>query len=325
MTKMAAIQQEPVVADVSANLAMCERLADAAAGAGAEIIVLPEFFTTGMGFLPELVDCAVPPDGAATDLLNTLARRHHAIVGGSFLCRDADGDTRNRFLLATPQGIVGSHDKDLPTMWENCFYVGGSDDGVLPDVEPGGFTPGAAVCWEFMRTQTAHRMRGKVDVVLGGSCWWSIPPWPPRVLTVRWEQDNAATAAKVAPAFARLVGAPVAHAAHCGNVDCRLPMTPIPYHGHYQGGAVIAAADGKVLARRDAAEGPGFALADVAIGRVPPLDQPREGFWLHDRGPIPAALWTYQNWHGKRWYRRHGAGQSRSAQRHLHLTGDAAS
>ncbi|MGH3561191.1 MAG: carbon-nitrogen hydrolase family protein [Mycobacterium sp.] len=304
MTKVAAVQQDAVLADVTANLTMCERLADAAAEAGAEIIVLPEFFTTGMGYLPELVDCAQPPDGAAADLLSSLARRHHALVGGSFLCRDADGDTRNTFLLATPHGIAGRHDKDLPTMWENCFYVGGNDDGVLPDT--GGFSPGAAVCWEFMRTQSVHRMRGRVDIVLGGSCWWSVPPWPPRALTRRWEDDNAATAAKVASAFARLVGAPVAHAAHCGDVMCRMPMTPLPYRGHFQGGAVIAAADGRVLARRDRQHGPGFALADVTIGRAAPLDQPAPGFWLHKRGPVPAACWAYQNWHGRRWYARHG-------------------
>ncbi len=303
MTKVAAVQQDAVLADVTANLAMCERLADDAAAAGAEIIVLPEFFTTGMGFLPELAGCALPPDGAATELLTGLARRHHAIVGGSFLCRDGDGDTRNTFLLATPQGIAGRHDKDLPTMWENCFYVG-DDDGVLP--ETGGFTPGAAVCWEFMRTASVRRMRGRVDIVLGGSCWWSVPPWPPRALTRRWEDDNAATAAKVAPAFARLVGAPVVHAAHCGDVGCRMPMTPIRYRGHFQGGAVIAAADGTVLARRDRRAGPGFALADLAIRRVQPLDTPPAGFWLHRRGPVPAACWAYQNRHGRRWYARHG-------------------
>lgn len=307
VAKVAVIQQRAVPADVPANLAMCERLADDAAGAGAEIIVLPEFFSTGMGFLPELVDCAQPPDGAAAGLLRDLARRHRAIVGGSFLCRDADGETRNTFLLATPDGIAGRHDKDLPTMWENCFYVGGTDDGVLPDVgEFGGFTPGAALCWEFMRTQSVFRMRGRVDIVLGGSCWWSVPPWPPGALTRRWEDANAATAAGVAPAFARLVGAPVAHAAHSGPIDCRMPMLPLRYRGHCQGGAVIADADGTVLARRDRLQGPGFAIADVTIGQVTPLDQPALGFWQHNRGPVPAASWTYQNWHGRRWYARHG-------------------
>src|SRR3954467_1922258 len=184
--RAAAIQVEPVIADVAANLDACERLADAAAADGAELIVLPEFFTTGIAFDPRLADAALAPDGAATDLLRDLARRHVALVGGSFLCRDGDGHVRNAFLLAGRDGaILGRHDKDLPTMWENAFYVGGSDDGVI---EAGGVTAGAAVCWEFMRTQTARRLRERVDLVLGGSNWWSIPGWPPRAVTRRIER-----------------------------------------------------------------------------------------------------------------------------------------
>ena len=175
--RVAAIQLEPVIADVAANLEACERLVDRAGAAGAEWIVLPEFFTTGIAFREELAEAALAPDGAATGLLSDLATRHSAFVGGSFLCRDPDGEVRNAFVLAGPDGrILGRHDKDLPTMWENAFYVGGRDDGVI---DAGGLTVGAAVCWEFMRAQTAARLRGRVDLVVGGSGWWSVPPWPP--------------------------------------------------------------------------------------------------------------------------------------------------
>lgn len=98
---------ESVLGDVSANLAMAEKLVDDAAGSGAEWITLPEFFTSGMGFDPSLADAALPPDGAATELLLRLAKRHHAKVGGSFLCRDHDGHVRNAYFLATPEGIAG--------------------------------------------------------------------------------------------------------------------------------------------------------------------------------------------------------------------------
>jgi predicted amidohydrolase len=120
---------------------------------------------------------------AATVLLRDLARRHGATVGGSFLCRDRDGEARNAFLLSGPDGrILGRHDKDLPTMVENCLYIGGEDDGVI---DAGELRVGAALCWEFMRTQTARRLRGQVDVVVGGSLWLSIPPWPPRASMAR--------------------------------------------------------------------------------------------------------------------------------------------
>jgi predicted amidohydrolase len=302
--RAAAIQMDTVVADVAANLDACERLGDAAAADGADWILLPEFFTTGIAFREELADAALAPDGAATDLLRDLATRHGATVGGSFLCRDDDGHVRNAFLLVGPDGqVLGRHDKDLPTMWENAFYVGGDDDGVI---QAGELVAGAAVCWELMRSQTVRRLRGRVDVVVGGSCWWSVPPWPPQALTRRLESSNAATAGIVAERFARLVGAPVVHAAHTGSFECPSPWMP-RYRGYFEGGAVIADADGRVLARRDRDEGEGFAIADVTPGRRRALDEVPGRFWLHSRGPAAATAWTVQRLHGRRWYERHVA------------------
>jgi predicted amidohydrolase len=303
--RAAAIQLEPVVADVAANLDACERLGDAAGKAGADWILLPEFFTTGVAFDESLAGAALAPDGAATDLLRDLATRHGATVGGSFLCRDDDGHARNAFLLVGPDGqVLGRHDKDLPTMWENAFYVEGDDDGVI---SAGEITAGAAVCWELMRSQTVRRLRGRVDVVVGGSCWWSVPDWPPRAVTRRLEAANARTASIVAERFARMVGAPVVHAAHAGAFECPSPWMPMRYRGFFEGGAVIADAEGRVLARRDRRQGAGLAIADVVPGRRAPLDEPSDAFWLHSRGPAAAAAWTVQRTHGRRWYERHTA------------------
>jgi predicted amidohydrolase len=304
--RVAAIQLEPRIGDVAENLERCRRLAEAAASDGAEWIVLPEFFTTGMGFVPELADAAVRPDGEAAGLLLDLARRHGAIVGGSFLCRDPDGEVRNAFLLATPDGIAGRHDKDLPTMWENAFYVGGADDGVMA---AGGLDVGAAVCWELMRTQTARRLRGRVDIVVGGSFWWSIPAWPPAALTRRREAANERLAVAAAPAMAEFVGAPVVHASHCGPLVCRVPWAPMRYEGHIEGGASITDAHGRVLAFRDRREGPGHAIADLEPGRVPPSRAIPDRFWLHRRDPIAAFIWTHQRAHGRRWYAQHVRGR----------------
>lgn len=162
--RAAAIQLAPVIVDVAANLDACESLADAAAAQGADWIVLPQFFSTGIAFREELAGAALAPDGAATELLRDLAMRHGATVGGSFLCRDPDRRVRNASLLFGPDGRrLGRHDKDLPPMWENAFYVEG---GIIETEE---LTAGAAMCWEFMCSQTARWLRGKVDVVLGGS------------------------------------------------------------------------------------------------------------------------------------------------------------
>ncbi|OQZ99289.1 carbon-nitrogen hydrolase family protein [Mycolicibacter algericus] len=303
MVLAAAVQLEAVLGDVSANLAACERLADEAGRAGAEIIALPEFFTTGIGFDESLATAALPPDGAATELLTALARRHRALVGGSFLCRDPDGHVRNAYLLAGPPGgVVGRHDKDLPTMWENAFYTTGDDDGALATAD---HTVGAAVCWELMRTQTVRRLRGRVDLMMTGSGWWSIPRWVPHRLFDRLERNNAGTARRAAASFAQYVGAPMVHAAHAGTLTCAMPWLPLTYRGHFEGATLIAGADGTVVAERRADEGEGIVLGEITLGRQPPRLDPPAGFWLHRRGTLPTAVWHYQRWHGRRWYRHH--------------------
>lgn len=305
--RVAAVQLEVALADVSANLAACERLARRAARAGAEAIALPEFFTTGAAFVPELAGAGLAPDGAATAMLERVGREEGVLVGGSFLCRDDDGEVRNAFFLAGPDGLLGRHDKDLPTMWENALYLGGDDDGVI---EAPGLTVGAAVCWELMRSATARRLRGRVDLVLGGSNWWSIPPWWPARYTRRAEAENAATAARAPAAFARWVGAPVVHAAITGAFSCPMPELPaFTYRGHFQGGAQIADPGGRLLVRREGSEGSGFVIADVEAGRTPPLDPVPDRFWLHRRGAIPAVTWNTQRLLGRRWYARNVRGR----------------
>lgn len=305
---VAAVQLEVVLANVPANLSECESVAREAAREGAEAIALPEFFSTGAAFIPELAEAALAPDGAATEMLLRVAREESVLVGGSFLCRDSDGEVRNAFLLAGPDGLLGRHDKDLPTMWENALYVGGTDDGVI---DAGEMSVGAAVCWEFMRTGTARRLRGRIDLLMGGSNWWSIPPWPPSAYTRRAEAANAALAARAPAVFGRYVGAPVVHAAITGEFSCPLPELPaLTYRGRFRGGAQIADASGRVLARRDGREGTGYVIAEVAARRSPPLEEVPDRFWLHRRGAIGALTWNTQRVLGRRWYARNVRGRA---------------
>jgi deaminated glutathione amidase len=300
--RVAAVQLEAELGNVEHNLSACERLADEAGARGAKLIALPEFFATGVANRPELRDAALPSDGPATELLVRLAARHDALVGGSFLCRDDDGHVRNAFFLSSAEGLIGRHDKDIPTMWENRLYVGGDDPGLIP--AGGDLTIGAAVCWELMRTQTAARLRGKADLIVGGSGWWSIPTYPPRPLLRSLERRNSERATRAPARFAEYVGAPVVHAAHAGRLSCPVPGLPLRYEGRFEGAAVVADARGRVLAVRTAEEGDGIAVADVTPGAVTPRRELPEGFWLQRRGLMPSLFWAYQNPLGRWQYRR---------------------
>jgi predicted amidohydrolase len=300
--RAAAVQMEAEVGNVDANLEMADALVRAAAAEGATWIVLPEFFASGVANRPELRDDAPATDGAPTALLRDLARELGVHLSGSTLVRDADDHVRNAFLLAGPDGaLLGRHDKDLPTMWENALYVGGGDPGRLESAD--GLTVGVALCWELLRTATAERLAGRVDLVVGGSGWWSIPTWVPRPLFRALERANHERAVRAPERFAPYVGAPVVHAAHAGPVSCPWPLAGCVYSGRFAGGAGIYDADGSTLALRRRDAGPGVAVAEVTPGRRAPRPRP-DRFWLQERGAIAAAAWAYQNPVGRREYRR---------------------
>lgn len=297
----AAIQMDARLGDVAGNLARGERLVRAAFGRGADWVLLPEFFTSAIGFHESLRQVALPPDGAATQLLCDLARAHNGVVGGSFITAQ-NGEAYNRFVLAGPEGVLGRHDKDQPTMWENAYYVGGRDDGII--ATPLGAV-GAAVCWELVRTRTAARLRGRVRLVVGGSCWWTAPDWPlARGLFSAVPAANRTIMRETPGRFARLTGAPLIHASHCSSFVCATPLLPlVSYPSHYLGEAQIVAADGTVLARRTHEEGEGIALARLALVPTAPTEPIPERFWIPDLPLLVRVFWRYQNAHGARTYR----------------------
>ncbi len=299
---VAAVQMNARIGDVPGNIERAERLARDAFEKGARWVVLPEFFTSPVGYDDALRRVALPPDGPAAGMMARLAREYHGVIGGSFITAEG-GDAFNRFVLSGPDGVLGRHDKDQPTMWENAYYIGGTDDGIIG-------TPlgpvGAALCWELVRCRTARRLRGRVDLVVGGSCWWSVPDAGPLLSLLSSVAGRNREIMRATPGrFARLVGAPLVHASHCGRFACGVPYVPmLPYRSFYLGEAQVVAADGTILARRTFEEGEGVVTARVTVGRTPPLDPIPERFWIPDLPPLIRAAWSYQNFHGVRRYRR---------------------
>jgi predicted amidohydrolase len=186
----AAIQLDTEIGNTQHNLGASERLANEALTAGASWIALPEFFNTGVCWNPDLVKAIEYENGPSATFLRDFSSKNSVVIGGSFMCRVPEGGVRNRYLCFDNGKLVGKHDKDLPTMWENAFYEGGdpSDTGVLGSID--GVRVGSAMCWEFLRTQTARRLRGKVDVIMGGSHWWSMPKNWPKYLLEKSEEYN---------------------------------------------------------------------------------------------------------------------------------------
>ena len=134
------------------NLKAAEALVREAFRKDAKWVILPEFFPSAVAFVPNMLTAWRPLEGEPFQLMQKLAREYEGVVGGSFIARSGD-DCFNSFLLVFPSGEYFRHDKDIPTMWENCYYIGGQDEGVLKT--PAG-PVGVAICWEFIRSSFAN-------------------------------------------------------------------------------------------------------------------------------------------------------------------------
>ena len=296
--RAAAIQLEAVVGDVDANLATpASGSADDAGAAGRRV------------------------DRAARVLLD-----RDRLRAGARGCRAAAGRRRHRAAAAArraprragrrlvplprrrrrgpqrlrpgrPDGsVAGRHDKDLPTMWENSFYVGGHDDGVI---EAGaGLTAGAArLLGADAHADGAPAARASRPRDVGGSGWWShlAQLGPAGADRAAWRSATSAGAPR-GRGLRRYVGAPVVHAAHAGSSSARCRGSRCPTAATSRAATLICAADGTVLARRDRERGRGRRRPPRSSrGRTVPPAEPPDDFWLH-----PAARWRPSAWHVQR-------------------------
>lgn len=279
---VAAIQMVPKLGDAQANVNQAEALVRKALGLGARWIVLPEMFTSGAAFHPDMLKAIQPFDGVPLQMLKDLSRKGNAVIGGSFLAKRGQ-QVFNTFVLVSPDGSVVTHDKDSPTYWENCYYRGGADDGVLST--PIG-SVGSALCWEFIRSRTARRLANKVKMVVGGSCWWTLPDdadadSPRRAANLKMLQQAPVR-------MARMLGVPVIHGSHAGKFEGFFSpeLADVPYNSAYLGEAMIVDAHGQVLGRRAQDAGEGMATAEVVLSGKPVPSEPiPETFWIPEEMP----------------------------------------
>jgi predicted amidohydrolase len=148
--RVASVQMESVAGDKDANFRTVERLAETAAGRGAEIVVCPECCLTGYWFLrhrtvPELRGLAEPvPGGPSCTRLLDLAARHRVTVGAGLL-EAAGGDVfHNTYVVAMPDGRLVRHRK--LHAFEHPAIQAGSEHTVFDT--PHGCRAAVLVCYD---------------------------------------------------------------------------------------------------------------------------------------------------------------------------------
>ena len=297
--KIAAIQINAVLADIEKNLQKSELLISEAVKAGAELVLLPEFFASAIGFTQQMLD--VPIKGKEVkEKLKQWATSYRMIIGGSYLFFDGK-ESCNVFELVFPSGEVFGHKKDIPTQFENCYYTNGDESNVF-------YTPigniGVALCWEMIRYDTVKRIMNNVDVVLAGSCWWDLPKdAPPNRDDLRSYNQNLAAQTPVT--FAKLLRVPVVHANHCGEVTAlNFPKADKLQTMQLVGATQIIGSHGEIIVKKPFSDGAGFAMSDISWdkNKRKRVKSPSKRYWIPDLPDEYINAWENANPKGKHYY-----------------------
>lgn len=177
--KVAAIQTSLHWENPDVNLEMMrQKVSDVQ---GADIILLPEMFTTGFSMNTNLAE---PDNGQGQQFLREMAISKNAAVGGSVMVA-ADGKCFNRFYFCMPDGTCSFYDKRhlFRMADENQFYSSGNARVV---VEYKGVRLFLLVCYD-LRFPVWSRNNLNYDAILLVANW-------PQARIAAWEKLIAARA-----------------------------------------------------------------------------------------------------------------------------------
>lgn len=163
--ELALIQTELAWQDPAANRAHFQTLLEQAAGA--DLVVLPEMFSTG--FCMDSAALAEPENGPTTAWLREQAQRIAAVVTGSLIIRAADGSYRNRLLWARPDGSLAHYDKHhlFRMAGEHKHYAAGEQQLLL---ELNGWRIRPLICYD-LRFPLWSRDPHNTDLLLYTANW----------------------------------------------------------------------------------------------------------------------------------------------------------
>ena len=157
---IAAVQMEPSLGRVEANVSEMLRLFEEAVDQGAKLVAFPECAVTGYGFesRAEGWEVSEPRDGSSVSRFVEVCRRRDAFAVVGTLERDETGPTPrlyNAAVLVGPQGVVDSYRKvHLPFLGIDRFVDPG--DRPFAVVEAAGIKIGMLICYDVSFPEAAR-------------------------------------------------------------------------------------------------------------------------------------------------------------------------
>ena len=265
--KLALIQMESTIGGLEENINRASRFIDEGAGEGAELLVLPEFWSTG--YFPLAVDysfydLADSEDGRATAAVKKKARQHGVHIASTIYARQAAGLFYNTSMMVNPEGeVISKYRKvHVPARrgLEKLFYRGGSK---FPVARVGEWQVGTMLCYDTLLPEPARCLTlNGAELILApfGASTTEGGIWEHMIITRAFENG--------------------AYLAACNAVgDLRLPDGD----GFTLGGkSIIVDPEGSIVAEAEAA-GETIVYGDLNPDRVSEVRN--RYFMLRDRRP----------------------------------------
>lgn len=299
---VAAVQMDGQPAPTFERLARADRLVTAAAGAGAQLVVLPELFNTGYSYISSNYENSETLDGPSVSWMRESAARHGIHLAGSLLLLDGN-EIYNALLVLAPDGRTWRYDKSYPAGWERAYFRPGQGVNVartdLGDL-------GLLICWDSAHPDLWARYAGQVDMMVISSA-------PARVSDSIYILSNGRrlTHDKMGPLMRSVRGAadrifgetidrqtawlgvPAVNAVACGRITTEIPnprggllgllpsapwlIRHLPRADRmkmtfgFASSCKVVDPDGRVLVLRSQQEGEGFCLSEVTLADRRPV------------------------------------------------------
>ncbi len=174
MAHLALVQFESTLCDVAANTGKACRMIADAAEKGADLVVLPELFSTGYQLDvvgPRINELAEPVDGPTVMSLQKAARDASCyVVAGLALTHELTGIVYNSSVFIDREGqVLGTYDKQHLWALERFYFRSGSECPVF-DTDFG--RVGIMICYDMGFPEVARMLALQgADLVVCPSAW----------------------------------------------------------------------------------------------------------------------------------------------------------
>lgn len=305
--RVATVQMDAAPAPRSDRLDHAEKLVAEAARSGAQLVLLPELFSTGYAYTDDNFLLAEPLSGVTGTWLKAAAARFNIHLAGTFLHLEG-GEIYNTMLLFSPDGNCWRYDKSYPWAWERGYFRGKRGIAIAK-TELGDL--GMMICWDIGHLNMWKQYAGKTDMIIIASC-------PPNAGQATFDLPDGEkidfnemvpqldSLEDVGPQFfgemvyqqARWLSVPVVNSGASGNVRTYIPRANIllrmfafaqprlralvPKAGQLQmscgmiPSCKIVDAGGQQLAECDPTAGEGFVVADVTLGSTKSMPKEKQ-------------------------------------------------